>query len=138
MTRNFCLSSHGGEGDDGNGNGAGGVKSGVEVVVVDVTVVIDVVDVICVEVDLAEFCNRSRCTVAAAAAPKDPPTTARIKAEVTTMPITIFPTFLLENETPGCTGTPVSFASFDRWATGLGPAFGCDGCWAPSIKSPTS
>jgi hypothetical protein len=44
---------------------------------------------------------RSRWTLAAAAAPRDPPTSAMIRITPTIAPIRIIPTFLLQNGTTG-------------------------------------
>ena len=73
---------------------------------------------------------RSRFTVAAAAAPRDPPTSATIKIAPTTTPIIIRPTLVLQNGTTGSEGkgpVPASSASIAESVTaGVIPAE--DGC----------
>ena len=72
---------------------------------------------------------RSRFTVAAAAAPRDPPTSAMIKIAATSAPIIILPTFVLQNGTMGSEGkglVPASSASFAGSVTGVMPVE--DGC----------
>ena len=57
---------------------------------------------------------RSRFTVAAAAAPREPPTSATIKIAPTTTPMMIFPTLVLQKGTTGNEGkglVPASSAS---------------------------
>ena len=70
------------------------------------------------------FSLRSRFTVAAAAAPRDPPTSAMIKIAATKAPITILPTFVLQNGTTGSEGkglVPASSAFSAESVTGVMP-----------------